>query len=158
MPAGVEPASGLLFERDRELAVLDALLRDAKTGRGGAVVVEAQAGVGKTRLLRLAAQRAGEAGFTVLRGRGSELERAFGFGLVRQLLARTVAEAPELLRRAPRGRRRRSGSCGRWSGSSAISPRAGRWRSSPTTCTGPMPRRCASSCCSPSARTTSRWR
>ncbi len=96
MPAGVEPASGLLFERERELAVVDALLRDVKTGRGATVLVEAQAGVGKTRLLRLAAQRAGEAGFTILRGRGSELERPFGFGVVRQLLARAVAEDPRL--------------------------------------------------------------
>jgi predicted ATPase len=86
----------LLLERERELAAVQRLLADAIGGRGGTLVVDGQAGVGKTRLLRAAAESARAAGFTVLWGRGSELERAFGFGLVRQLLARVVAGAPEL--------------------------------------------------------------
>ena len=43
----------------------------------------------------------------VLRGRGTELDRAFGFGLVRGLLERTVAELPELLLGSAASRSRR---------------------------------------------------
>jgi tetratricopeptide (TPR) repeat protein len=61
--------------------------------------VEAQAGVGKTEVLRMAGSL-GEAGsLRVLRSRGSELDRPFGFGVVRQLLERCVRESPELLTR-----------------------------------------------------------
>ncbi len=64
---------------------------------GGLLFVEAQAGLGKTELLR-AAEEMGEAeGLRVLRARGSSLDRAFAFGLARQLLEREVADDPELL-------------------------------------------------------------
>jgi DNA-binding CsgD family transcriptional regulator len=82
-----------LLERGAELEAVDALLAGAAAGRGGVLVVEGPAGVGKTALLDAAAARA--AGLRVLRARGSELDRAFAFGVVRGLLER-VAE-PELL-------------------------------------------------------------
>ena len=86
-----------LLERDAELQLLDRVVAAATGGDGRAVFVEGQAGVGKTQLLR-AAGRVGEAaGMRVLRCRGSELDRAFGFGLVRQLLERAVTDAPDLL-------------------------------------------------------------
>jgi hypothetical protein len=79
-----------LFERERELAVVDELLE-----RGGAVLVEGRAGIGKTALLEAACRRAVGPGREVLRARGSELEAGFAFGLVRQLFERRLATAGE---------------------------------------------------------------
>jgi predicted ATPase len=70
----IETTSTLL-ERDRELAALGDALTGAEAGRGHVVLVEAPAGIGKTSLLRAAADRAARAGFTVPRARASELER-----------------------------------------------------------------------------------
>ena len=77
-----------LLEREVELAAVDELLR-----RGGAVVVEGGAGVGKTSLLETACRWAAGLGHEVLRARGSELEAGFAFGVVRQLLERRLASA-----------------------------------------------------------------
>jgi predicted ATPase len=49
------------------------------------VLIEGAAGIGKTRLLGEARQRAEAAGMRALAARGSELEREFAFGVVRQL-------------------------------------------------------------------------
>ncbi len=76
---------GPLLEREREVASLDALVRQAVAGEAGVALVEGPAGIGKTRLLIELAERAAEAGFRILRARGGELEREFAFGLVRQL-------------------------------------------------------------------------
>src|SRR4051812_27323754 len=89
-------ADGLL-ERDDELRLIDGLVQRAGAGEGGLVVVQGHAGVGKTELLRAAVELGDAAGLRVLRGRGSELDRAFAFGVVRQLLEREVADDPELL-------------------------------------------------------------
>ncbi len=48
-------------------------------------MIEGPPGIGKTALLRTLGERAEEDDFTVLRARGSEMERDFGFGVVRQL-------------------------------------------------------------------------
>jgi DNA-binding CsgD family transcriptional regulator len=74
-----------LLEREQEVASLDALVRGAASGKAGVALVEGPPGIGKTRLLREARARAGEAGFRVLFARGGELEREFPFGVVRQL-------------------------------------------------------------------------
>ena len=89
-------ARGLL-EREAELDGLRSLVARAAGGAGGLMVVEGQAGVGKTELLRSASALAEAAGLRVLRGRGAELDRAFAFGVVRQLLEREVSQAPDLL-------------------------------------------------------------
>ena len=52
---------------------------------GAFVVIDGPAGVGKTALLDAAHEVALDADLLVLRARGAELERAFGFGIVRQL-------------------------------------------------------------------------
>ena len=74
-----------LLERESELTDIAAVLGMAAVGRGQLVVIEGAAGLGKTRLIEAALQRAREMGFRALAGRGSELERDFAFGLVRQL-------------------------------------------------------------------------
>lgn len=77
-----------LLERESELAAVEALL-----GRGGILVVEGRAGIGKTSLLEVACRRAAEWGHEILRARGSELEADFAFGVVRQLFERRLAGA-----------------------------------------------------------------
>jgi len=74
-PAGVTPGASLPGRSD-VLAALDASLADAAAGRGSLVLVEGEAGMGKTRLLEVwcAAARAG--GATVLAGRCEELTRS----------------------------------------------------------------------------------
>src|ERR1700689_2183027 len=87
--------AGLLLERDRELRRVGESLQRAQHGRGGALVLEVPAGIGKTVLLAAARDAAGGEGFRVLRARGAELEREFAFGVVRQLVEPVVAGASE---------------------------------------------------------------
>ncbi len=92
-------AADTLLEREREVSMLDALIAAAATGEAAIVSIEGPSGIGKTRLIAQARLRAAEAEFTVLSSRGSELERDFGFGVVRQLFERVVSDDPARLRR-----------------------------------------------------------
>jgi DNA-binding CsgD family transcriptional regulator len=75
-----------LIERDGDLATIATVLDGVRRGeRGDALLIEGPPGVGKTALLGRLRELGGEAGFQVLRARGAEMERDFGFGLVRQL-------------------------------------------------------------------------
>jgi DNA-binding CsgD family transcriptional regulator len=67
------------------------LLAGAAGGRGAVALIEGAAGIGKTSLLQRAATFGRDAGCTTVSARGSELERDFAFGLVRQLLELLVA-------------------------------------------------------------------
>ena len=62
-------AGGVLVGRDAELAVLDALITQAKAGAGGVVLLTGEPGVGTTRLARAGTERA--AGAMVSWGLGS---------------------------------------------------------------------------------------
>jgi DNA-binding CsgD family transcriptional regulator/tetratricopeptide (TPR) repeat protein len=86
---------GLLLERDQEMERMAECLVRARQGRGGALVVEGPAGIGKTVLLAAARNGAEEEGFRVLRARGAELEHEFAFGVVRQLVEPVLAGASE---------------------------------------------------------------
>jgi energy-coupling factor transporter ATP-binding protein EcfA2 len=81
-----------LLEREREVAAIERLLEHATAARGQLVAVEGPAGIGKTTLLTAAATLARERGATVLAARGSPLERAFAFGVVRGLFERLALE------------------------------------------------------------------
>jgi predicted ATPase len=81
-----------LVEREREVAALHALVEAGPRGEGRAVLIEGPAGIGKSALLADARHRAAETGSLVLTGRGSELEREFPFGVVRQLFEALVAD------------------------------------------------------------------
>jgi DNA-binding CsgD family transcriptional regulator len=85
----------VLLERERELAVFDDALRDAREGRGRVTLVEGSPGIGKTSLLRAAAETAVASGFRCAHARASELERDFAYGCVRQLLEPVIARAPD---------------------------------------------------------------
>jgi DNA-binding CsgD family transcriptional regulator len=89
-----------LLERERELAEIDAMVAAACGGCGGLAVVEAAAGLGKTRLLRVARERGVAAGMRVLPARGTELERDFPFALARQLFELPLATRDERAREA----------------------------------------------------------
>lgn len=80
-----------LFERARELAAIDAVLRDADAGSGRVLVVEAAAGIGKTALIRAADAMARARAMRVLRARAGELESGFAFGVVRQMFEPVLA-------------------------------------------------------------------
>ncbi len=74
-----------LLERDAALARIDERLREASAGRGSLLLLEGPAGIGKTRLVLAAGRHGRELGLATLSARGSELERDFAYGLVRQL-------------------------------------------------------------------------
>src|SRR5215217_3740964 len=78
------PDSSLL-EREREMAVVDALIDDVLAGTARLVVAEGRAGIGKSRVLAAARERAGRRGLRILSARGTELEQQFAYGAVRQL-------------------------------------------------------------------------
>ena len=77
----------VLIERDLELRVLGDVVEAAAAGRGGAVLIEGEAGIGKTRLLRLAKARAEAAGDRVLYATADEFEANVPLAGARELLA-----------------------------------------------------------------------
>ncbi|GAA4927924.1 regulatory LuxR family protein [Actinomycetospora succinea] len=83
---------GRLLERDRERALLCRLVDGTLGGRGALLVVEGDAGIGKTGLVREAEALAGAHGVRVLAARGAELEGELAFGVVRSLLERVAAD------------------------------------------------------------------
>jgi hypothetical protein len=60
----------VLLEREQELGVLSEALERASRGAGALVLLEGHAGVGKSRLLEAAAQKARDSGLRCMRARG----------------------------------------------------------------------------------------
>jgi DNA-binding SARP family transcriptional activator/tetratricopeptide (TPR) repeat protein len=83
------PTADNLVERDRELDELRASIADVQSTTARLVLVEGPAGIGKSRLLsearRLVAEANVAADVLTLTARGSQLEREYAFGVVRQL-------------------------------------------------------------------------
>src|SRR5947209_1496195 len=79
-----------ILERERELERVEALIQRARSGHGCLAYVEGPAGLGKAALLADARAKAEAAGMAVAEARGSDLERPFAFGVVRQLLGHAV--------------------------------------------------------------------
>src|SRR5580692_8410172 len=71
-----EPMAGLL-DRQQERAALDNLLGDLRSGRGSALVVRGEAGMGKSALLEYAAGAAADMRVAQAAGAESEMELAF---------------------------------------------------------------------------------
>src|SRR3954470_17148964 len=93
-----------LLEREAEMAQLRAVLDGVRAGMGRLVAVQGEAGIGKTALLTATARLAVRSGISVLRARGSELERDAPFGVALQLFERHVgALRPEARAQALRG-------------------------------------------------------
>jgi DNA-binding CsgD family transcriptional regulator len=87
----IDPA--VLFDRARELSAVGALLDDAASGVGGLLLVEGEAGIGKTGIVRAAGALARANGLRVLGARGGELESGLAFGLVREMFPEPVHAA-----------------------------------------------------------------
>ena len=71
----VTPA-GVLVGRDSEMALLTGLIKDVARGRGSAVLIEGEPGIGKSALVRAAVAEAPGAGCQVFWGGGDELGQA----------------------------------------------------------------------------------
>lgn len=80
-----------LAERDYELAVIQESIEAVADGASRLVMLEGPAGIGKSRLLATVRERGSVAGLHTLTARGSELERSFAFGAVRQLFDPALA-------------------------------------------------------------------
>lgn len=81
--AGLHDAA--LTERDAELSVIDQGIAAVRRGSSRLLVIEGEAGIGKTRLLAAARERARVAELSDLHAHASPLERSYAFGVVRQL-------------------------------------------------------------------------
>ncbi|MFJ6669868.1 AAA family ATPase [Actinosynnema sp. NPDC091369] len=79
------------LERDRELDRITAALDSAVAGEGRVVVIEGRAGIGKTRLVQDTRALAKQRGFGRLQAVGDVLESAMAWGVVRQLVERSVS-------------------------------------------------------------------
>jgi DNA-binding CsgD family transcriptional regulator len=93
-----------LLERERELGLIDERLDDAVRGRGGLLLIEGPAGIGKSALVERARAAALERNVAVAVARAAEMERADAFGVVRQLFEpRLRAMSPAARERALAG-------------------------------------------------------
>jgi DNA-binding CsgD family transcriptional regulator len=79
-----------LLERESELRELEGLIGAVRRG-GRLMAIEGPPGIGKTALVAEAKKLARSAGLRVLGARGSELERSFSYGIVRQLFEPVLA-------------------------------------------------------------------
>ena len=89
------PSGPEIVERHNEVLLISDLLDDAAAGQGRVALIEGPAGIGKSRLLVEARREAAERGVQALFARGSELEREFPFGVVRQLFEAAIADPAE---------------------------------------------------------------
>src|SRR5690242_20179298 len=85
----------MIVSRDAELRGLEGLLTDLLRGRGRALVLHGDAGIGKTTMLDALADRAADRA-TVLRARGVESEAGLLFSAVGDLLEPVLGELPSL--------------------------------------------------------------
>ena len=95
MAEGSRPVRVGLLERGGELARIEQAIAALGEGYGGVLVIEGAAGIGKSTLLQAVCEHAAGQGLQTLTARGSELERGFGFGVVRQLLETRLVRAGE---------------------------------------------------------------
>ena len=84
----------MLLERERELDIVAGALAGACEGEGSFVLVEGETGVGKSRLLIAAEDRAFDLDMATLVARGTELDADLPFGVVIQLVERLVTALP----------------------------------------------------------------
>jgi DNA-binding CsgD family transcriptional regulator len=68
--------AGALIGRDSEMALLTGLIRDVARGRGSAVLIEGEPGIGKSALVRATVAEAPDSGCEVFWGAGDELGQA----------------------------------------------------------------------------------
>jgi len=91
--SAADAGTGALLEREGDLEALAGALEAARGGTGSTFLLQGSAGIGKSRLLGETRALATALGLKPLAARGTELERAFPFGVARQLLEREVCRA-----------------------------------------------------------------
>jgi len=84
----------VLIGRSAERALIDSLLASAREGRGGALVVRGEPGIGKSALLAYAEEQASS--MRVLRARGVEAEAEIAFSGLYELVRPVLALADDL--------------------------------------------------------------
>ncbi len=89
-----------ILERDGELARIADALDSAVAGNGRVIVIEGLAGIGKTRLVREARELARQRGFGRLQATGDETETSMSWGVVRQMVERSVSRYSGEVRQA----------------------------------------------------------
>ena len=92
MPARPAPASPGLVGRDDELACLEAIATRARSGTAEVVVVDGEAGIGKTTLVRAWADRRAATGDTVLMASCGPLDRSLPLDALLTALAALLRE------------------------------------------------------------------
>jgi predicted ATPase len=92
--AAADMRAPTLVGRDDAIAVLEGLLADARRGRSGALVLQGEAGIGKTALLDEASARAHDT--RVLRAHGLESARALPYATLDQLLRPVIGLLPRI--------------------------------------------------------------
>jgi DNA-binding CsgD family transcriptional regulator len=92
-----------LHEREAESQIIVAALDAAGAGVGRLLVVEGPAGIGKSSLLEVAREAAQARGFATGHARGSDLETAYAWGVVRQLFESRLRGMSVQTRRATLG-------------------------------------------------------
>jgi DNA-binding CsgD family transcriptional regulator len=90
-----QPAAEELLEREHEIEQLTSFLGGVDSPGARLGWIEGPAGIGKSCLLAETRRIAASDGITVLAARGSELEREFPYGVVRQLFEPSLTD-PEL--------------------------------------------------------------
>lgn len=92
------PQRRKLVGREVELRVVEDLLRALDAGRGGALQVAGEPGIGKTALIRQILQQSRRRGYLALSGRASEFERDLPFGVFTDALEHHLraSRGPEL--------------------------------------------------------------
>ncbi len=84
----------MFLGRERELTAVDTVLAEARSGSGGALLLEGEAGIGKSSLLGQVAPRAGQ--MRVLAAAGAEAETRLPFAGLTSLLAPLTLEIDDL--------------------------------------------------------------
>ena len=96
------PLADGLVGRDLELDRVRGLVRDVRAGQAAVLLIEGEAGIGKSRLVHHLVGEAYAAGAVVFCGEAHPFERTHPFGV--------VADALDLRRRSPDARRAMIGS------------------------------------------------
>jgi DNA-binding NarL/FixJ family response regulator len=91
-----------LVQRMEELGLCERLI--GAPAEGGLALFEGSAGMGKSAVIEAACAMGTARGLTVLRAAGSEFERDFAYGLVRQLFDPLLPDSGRSLRRSPLSR------------------------------------------------------
>ncbi|MFG1925192.1 AAA family ATPase [Cryptosporangium sp. NPDC048952] len=90
----VAPKPGQLLGRNAEARGVADLVAGARAGRGGALVLKGEAGIGKSALLDAA--DAAASGFTVVRASGAEFEQELPYAALHQLCVPVLNQTTEI--------------------------------------------------------------